>query len=180
MSKKQDGQNDQNIKGDSNQKDQERIVELEQRLSDLENQLKRAVADYRNLEQRVAQGRSELTNYVGAELIKRMLPVLDHLEQALMGIGEEEKKSGWAKGVELAVKEFQDILHREGLDQIVADGQFDPSIHEAVDTRAGEDNKILEVARKGYKLNEKVVRPAQVVVGKSDSRSENQEIKEEK
>ncbi len=71
-------------------------------------------------------------------------------------------------------------MRPEGLDQIVTEGQFNPSIHEAVDIRAGEDNKILEVARKGYKLNEKVVRPAQVVVGKSDLKSQNQEIKEEK
>ena len=70
-----------------------KIEELEQKIADLDNQLKRAVADYRNLESRISQGRSELTSFVGAELIKKLLPVLDHLEQALSGISEEEKKS---------------------------------------------------------------------------------------
>ncbi len=142
--------------------------QLEQRVADLENQLKRAVADYRNLEQRVSQGRSELTSFVGAELVRRLLPVLDHLEQALSGISEEEKNSGWVKGVELAVKEFKQILLSEGLDEIAADGLFDPALHEAVDTREGEDNKILKVVRKGYNLNGKVIRPAQVVVGRKE------------
>ena len=152
--------------------------QLEQRVAELENQLKRAVADYRNLEQRVSEGRSELTSFVGGELIKRLLPVLDHLEQALSGISEEEKQSGWVKGVELAVKEFNQVLESEGLDQIAADGQFDPSLHEAVDVKemppsldsSGEpkDNMILEVVRKGYNLNGKVIRPAQVVVGKKN------------
>lgn len=143
-----------------------KIAELETKVSDLENQLKRALADYRNLESRVSEGRSELTSYVGAELIRKFLPVLDHLETALGGLSEEEKQSGWAKGVEMAVKEFKQVLQQEGLDEIVAGGQFDPSLHEAVDTREGEENKILEVVRKGYELNSKVIRPAQVVVGK--------------
>ena len=161
--------------------------QLEQRVAELENQLKRAVADYRNLEQRVSEGRSELTSFVGGELIKRLLPVLDHLEQALSGVSEEDKQSGWVKGVELAVKEFKSVLQQEGLDQIAADPstslgtgvQFDPALHEAVDVRemppsldsSGEpkDNMILEVVRLGYKLNGKVLRPTQVVVGKSAS-----------
>ncbi len=140
--------------------------ELEQKAADLEAQLKRALADYQNLEKRISEGRSELTSFVGGELIKRMLPVLDHLEQALAGISEDERQSGWARGVELAVKEFEGVLQSEGLDEIPADGVFDPALHEAVDTRDGENNMILEVVRKGYNLNGKVLRPAQVVVGR--------------
>jgi len=140
--------------------------QLEQRVADLENQLKRAVADYHNLEKRVTEGRSELTNYMGAELLRKLLPVLDHLEQALAGVSEQEKQSGWFRGVELAVKELNQVLQSEGLEEIVADGQFDPSLHEAVDTQEGEDNMILKVVRKGYNLNGKVLRPVQVVVGR--------------
>lgn len=149
--------------------------QLEQRVEDLENQLKRAVADYQNLEKRISEGRSELTSFVGGELIKRMLPVLDHLEQALTGISEEEKQSGWVKGVELAVKELNQVLAQEGLDEIPAGGVFDPSLHEAVDTREGPDNTILEVVRKGYNLNGKVLRPVQVVVGQRHSGAERSE-----
>lgn len=154
--------------------------QLEQRVNELEGQLKRAVADYQNLEKRVSEGRSELTNYVGAEIIRKILPSLDHLEQALTGVSETEKVSGWFKGVELAVKELNQVLASEGLSQIEADGQFDPSLHEAVDTEEGEDNMILKVARKGYNLNGKVLRPAQVVVGrKSEDYPERAERVEE-
>ena len=143
-----------------------KVLELETRVTDLENQLKRAVADYQNLEKRISEGRSELTKWGTAELLGKMLPVLDHLEQALSGISEEEKQSGWAKGVELAVKELNQVLQSEGLNQIATEGQFDPNLHEAVDTQEGEDNMILKVVRKGYTLNGKVLRPAGVIVGR--------------
>lgn len=141
----------------------------------LENQLKRAVADYHNLEKRVAEGRSELTRWGTGELLVKLLPVLDHLERALVGASEQERQSGWFRGVELAIKQFNDVLKSEGLEEIAADPdsietdrQFDPNLHEAVDTREGEDNKILEVIRRGYTLNGKILRPAQVIVGKKE------------
>ncbi len=115
----------------------------------LEDQLKRAVADYHNLEKRVAEGRSELTTWATGELISRILPSLDHLEKALKGASEAERGSGWLRGVELSVKQLEQVLQSEGLEQIEADGQFDPALHEAVDSRDGEHDKILEVVEKG-------------------------------
>lgn len=157
-------------------KKKEEQNQLEQRVTDLESQLKRAVADYQNLEKRVAQGRSELTKWGTGELLVRLLPSIDHLEQALAGANEEDRKSGWFRGVELAVKELNQVLQSEGLGQIAADGQFDPNLHEAVDTQEPSDaqakegkgdNSILKVVRKGYTLNGKVLRPAGVVVGRN-------------
>lgn len=156
-----------------------KISELEQKVADLENQLRRAVADYRNLEKRVSEGRSELTNFMGTELIKRLLPVLDHLETVVekgrQVLSEHSESKEWVKGVELAAREFKQVLQQEGLDEIVADGVFDPSLHEAVDTQEGEDNKILKVVRKGYTLNGKVVRPSQVVVGRKHPEKETEQ-----
>lgn len=147
-------------------KKKEEQNQLEQRVTDLESQLKRAVADYQNLEKRVAEGRSELTKWGTGELLVKLLPSLDHLEQALVGANDEDRKSGWFRGVELAVKELNQVLQSEGLGQIAADGQFDPNLHEAVDTQEGNDNMILKVVRKGYTVNGKVLRPAGVVVGR--------------
>ncbi len=143
-----------------------KIEELEQKVTDLDNLLKRAVADYQNLEKRVSEGRSELTKWGTAELLGKMLPVLDHLEQALGGMSDADRQSGWAKGVELAVRELNQVLQSEGLGEIATEGQFDPNLHEAVDTTEGENNMILKVVRKGYNLNGKVLRPAGVVVGR--------------
>ena len=147
-------------------KEDTRIQELEDKVTELDAQLKRAVADYQNLERRISEGRSELSSWASAELIRKILGVLDHLNQATIGASKGERQSGWFKGVELAVKELNQVLSSEGLDEIVADGQFDPSLHEAVDTREGDDNMVLEVVRKGYNLNNRVLRPAQVVVGR--------------
>ncbi|MBI4038846.1 nucleotide exchange factor GrpE [Candidatus Daviesbacteria bacterium] len=153
-----------------------KIEELESKVNDLENQLKRAVADYRNLESRISQGRSEWTKYVGAEIIRKILPALDHLETVIESgrqvLSEQSESKDWFRGVELAVKELNQVLAQEGLDQIAADGQFDPNLHEAVDTGEGEDNKILKVVRRGYTLEGKVLRPAQVVVGRSNEKGE--------
>src|SRR3989338_1225128 len=145
---------------------QRQLAEVKVEHEDLGNQLKRAVADYHNLEKRVQEGRSELTKWGTSELLMKLLPVLDHLEQALAGVKESESQSGWFRGVELAVKELNQVLASEGLEQIGADGQFDPNLHEALDTQQGDDNKILKVIKKGYTLNGKVLRPAQVIVGK--------------
>ncbi len=147
--------------------------QLEERVVDLENQLKRAVADYRNLESRISQGRSELTNFVGGELIKRLLPVLDHLERVVdvgrSTLSERSESKGWFQGVELVVKEFNQVLQQEGLEEIQVEGEFNPALHEAIDTQEGEDNIILKVVRRGYNLNGKVLRPAQVVVGRKSN-----------
>lgn len=149
----------------------DKVKELENKVNELDNQLKRAVADYHNLEKRVQEGRSELTRWGTGELLIKILPALDHLEQALAGTKRTDEISGWFKGVELAVKELKQVLQAEGLEQIEVSGQFDPNLHEAVDIREGDDNKILEVVRDGYKLNGKVLRSAQVVVGKEENTS---------
>ncbi|MCL5784853.1 MAG: nucleotide exchange factor GrpE [Patescibacteria group bacterium] len=149
-------------------KQDNKVTELEEKVNQLDAQLKRAVADYHNLEKRVAEGRSELTKWGTGELLVKILPVLDHLAQALVGASEADRQSGWFRGVELAVKELKQVLQSEGLEEVDAEGEFNPALQEAVDTRAGDDNKILEVVRKGYTLNGKVLRPAAVVVGRKE------------
>lgn len=145
-----------------------------EQVKQLEDQLKRAVADYQNLEKRIAEGRSELTAWTTAELLRKILPVVDNLEKALSGMTEEEKQSGWAKGVQMAVAELKNILRAEGLEQIEVDpgsepgtgSLFDPNLHEAVDMQEGEHDKVLQVVEHGYRLRGKILRPAKVVVGR--------------
>lgn len=146
----------------------DKVKELEEKVNELDNQLKRAVADYQNLEKRVSEGRSELSSWANSKLLAELLPTLDHLDQALGGATDTDKQSGWFRGVELAVKELNQVLQSEGLEQITIEGLFDPNLHEAVDTEEGEDNTILKVVRRGYMLGKKVLRPAAVVVGKKN------------
>ncbi|EKD91325.1 MAG: GrpE protein, partial [uncultured bacterium] len=100
------------------QENTEELEKLKQDFANLENQLKRAVADYHNLERRVSEGRSQLTSFAANNLIVNILPVMDHLEKAVEGVSEEERNSGWFKGVEMSVKQLQQVLKDEGLEQI--------------------------------------------------------------
>jgi molecular chaperone GrpE len=129
-------------------------------LSNLENQLKRALADYQNLEKRIASEKSSWILASNKNLLLRLLPGLDSLLLA--------EKHTQDEGVKLSIKHFLGILENEGVKKIEAIGKdFDPNLMEAITTQEGEDNKVLEEVRSGYMLFETVLRPAQVIVGKS-------------
>lgn len=128
-------------------------------LENLENQLKRALADYQNLEKRINTQKSEWIKMSNKDLLLRLLPGLDNLILAERNTQDE--------GVKLSIKHFMDILEREGVRQIETLGSdFDPKIMEAIETREGEEGKVLEEVKAGYMLYDQVLRPAQVVVGK--------------
>lgn len=124
----------------------------------LEDQLKRALADYRNLERRVEEERKLLGQLSSAILIEKFLPVLDNLENAQAHLNDQ--------GLDMVVKQFKDVLAQEGVEEIEAEGsKFDPKLHEAVETQEGEnDDVVAKVLTRGYKLNGNVLRPAKVVV----------------
>lgn len=142
---------------------------LQEQFALVDSQFKRALADYKNLEKRVSDGRSEMASWAATQLIEKMLPSLDYLEMATLGVSDDEKKSGWFKGVEMAVRQLKETLRNEGLEEISDGGHFDPIKHEAVDTRVGKEGAILETTRKGYLVNGKVLRPALVIVGRKES-----------
>src|SRR5258708_20532427 len=101
------------------------LDEVKNLAAQMEVQLKRAVADYQNLEKRVAVGRSELAQWATSDLIKKLLPVLHHFDQVVEKgrpvLSEHSESKDWFKGVELAYKQLQEILRSEGLDEIEAD-----------------------------------------------------------
>lgn len=153
-------------------KKQNNTKELEEKMVQMENQLKRAVADYQNLEKRIHEDALSVVQYARVEMINKILPVLDSLDQAVAGASGSEAESGWLKGVLMSIKQLRQVLSEEGLIEIDASGQFDPQRHEAVEVKEGEENRILEVVQRGYTLNGKVVRPARVVVGKESNSHE--------
>lgn len=152
------------------------VVKKDERHAQLENQLKRALADYQNLERRVDEERRLLSALSAALLIEKFLPVLDNLESAQKHLNDE--------GLEIVIKQFKDVLSQEGVEEIPAVGStFDPHLHEAAEVQEGQnDNTVVKVLAKGYKLNDKVLRPAQVVVEKKSAaatQSDSQEQIEE-
>lgn len=148
-------------------KKEEHDEETQKRFEELENQVKRSVADYRNLEKRVEEEKREFAKFANRELLLSILPTLDHLETALKG--GAESGSGWYKGVEMAVSEFRKFLELQGVEiiSIHPNDDFDPNFEEVVQVKAGPDGKVMDVMQSGYLLHGKLLRPARVVVGKS-------------
>jgi molecular chaperone GrpE len=134
---------------------------------DLMNKWKRAVADYQNLEKQVRREKQEFMQFATMNVLQQFLPILDNLEMATQGMSDADKKSGWAVGVLMTVKMFRDMLKDEGLTEIKAEGEeFDAHKMEPVDTVEGEKDKVITVVKKGYEGWGKVIRPAQVIIGK--------------
>lgn len=128
---------------------------------ELENKYKRALADYQNLEKRVKEERSNWIKTANKELILRLLPVLDTLILAGQHVQDQ--------GLKLGIQHFLSVLKSEGVEKIETVGkQFDPATMECIEIVSGEEGKVLEEIRAGYKVNEQVLRPAQVKVGKGE------------
>lgn len=129
------------------------------KIADLEAKWKRAVADYHNLEKRVTKEQAEFIKFANASLISRLLGIIDNLERAALHLKDD--------GLKLIIGELKDILKSEGVTEIDATNKpFDAHTMEVVDTLPGTSNQVLEVITKGYQLNNKVLRPTRVKVGK--------------
>ena len=133
----------------------------------------RAAADYQNYKRRVEEERSETARFANAALIINLLPLIDDLERALQNVDTHLAGLTWVDGIRLIHRKFQAVLEMAGVQEIEADGEtFDPSQHEAVSQGPGEENKVIAVVQKGYRLGDRVIRPAMVVVGDGWRRTE--------
>jgi molecular chaperone GrpE len=127
----------------------------------------RAAADFQNYKRRVEQEREEVARLANAALVINLLPLVDDLERALASVDARLAGMTWLDGIRLIERKFQALLEMSGLTEIEADGQdFDPNVHEAVTFGEGEENRVISVVQKGYRLGGRVLRPALVVVGK--------------
>jgi molecular chaperone GrpE len=148
------------------------VAELEERLALLERErdeylsdLKRVAAEFDNFRKRAARDHESLVSRAHERLVKELLPVLDDLERALVA-AEEHEEAKLEEGVRLVHRELRSALAKEGLVEIETEGVFDPHVHEALLTQPSEhdDGAILEVIQKGYRLGDRVLRPARVVI----------------
>ena len=127
----------------------------------------RAEADFQNYKRRVEQERDENRRFASAALIINILPILDDLERALGSLDVRLAGLTWFEGIALIHRKILILLENAGVSVIQAEGQqFDPREHEAVMHAEGEDGKVLAEVQRGYKLHDRVLRPAMVVVGK--------------
>ena len=128
--------------------------------------LQRLKAEFDNYRKRAAREQLELTSRAAERLAKELLPVLDDLERALAA-AEQHEEAQLEEGVRLVHRSLAALLERHGIELIGTDGKFDPHIHEALFSRPSEEaesGSVLDVVQKGYKLGDRVVRPARVIV----------------
>ena len=126
----------------------------------------RLAADFDNYRKRVAREQVELTRRANERILNELLPVLDDLERALEAAAEHEEAK-LEEGVRLVHRSLLGLVERHGLSEIATEGAFDPHVHEALLAQPGggaEEGAVLQVLQKGYRLGDKVLRPARVIV----------------
>jgi len=144
---------------------QEETVE-EQQSPVEDDRLLRLAADFDNYKKRTAREREEYVAHANARLLTELLPIVDDLERALAA-AEQHEEAPLEEGVRLVHRSLAALLERHGVALIETEGKFDPHIHEALLSQPSEEaesGSVLSVVQKGYKLGDRVVRPARVIV----------------
>ncbi|MFA9558792.1 nucleotide exchange factor GrpE [Evansella sp. AB-rgal1] len=143
-------------------------VELEQKLEETTNRLLRIQADYENFRRRTRMEKEADAKYRSQRLAEELLPAMDNFERALMIQPESEETKNLLQGVEMVYRQLKEGLSKEGIEPIETVGQpFDPHLHQAVmqvETDEFDKNVVVEELQKGYKLKDRVIRPAMVKV----------------
>ncbi len=139
------------------------------------DRLLRLQAEFDNYRKRVNRERSEFVQYAVEDLICDLLPVMDNFARAIESARRHNNSQALLQGVEMICKQVEDVLVKRGLERIEAVGKtFDPREHEAVmqvEHEEHPDNTVIEENLRGYKLKNKVIRPAMVKVSKKPSNS---------
>jgi molecular chaperone GrpE len=142
------------------------VAKLEAERDEYLDLAQRVQADFENYRKRAAREQERLIAHAHERLVRELLPVLDDLERALEA-AERHEEAQLVEGVKLVERSLRDALRKEGLAEIETDGAFDPHVHEALLTQPSdraEPGSVLEVVQRGYRLGDKVVRPARVIV----------------
>lgn len=127
----------------------------------------RTAAELDNYRKRMAREMQDATRYANAGLLETLLPVLDNFEYGLQAAKAENEKSNLFIGLNMVAKQLQDFLRDQGAEEISASGAFDPNVHEAMTQQPSDsvpEGSIIQQTRKGYRLRDRLLRPASVVL----------------
>jgi molecular chaperone GrpE len=157
----------------------EDLQALRQKVEELTGDLQRVAADFANYRRRNEAERADFARFAKADLITRLLEVLDDFDRALNTVPEELRTAPWIEGIWLVERKLRDILASEGLEAVGSVGkQFDPHVHEAIAhvDSAEPEGTVVDEVRKAYKLHDRILRPALVTVAKGpgDRRKDNE------
>jgi molecular chaperone GrpE len=144
----------------------ERLARAEAERDEYLDLAQRAQADFENYRKRAVREQERLVAHAHERLVRELLPILDDLERALEA-AERHEEARLVEGVKLVEKSLRNALVKEGLAEIETEGAFDPHVHEAVLAQPGngaDSGTVLEVVQRGYRVGDRVVRPAKVIV----------------
>jgi molecular chaperone GrpE len=148
---------------------QAQLSEEKARASGYLAQWQRAAADFQNLKRRTEQEREEYGRLANMALIINILPAVDDLDRALANVDTTLAGLSWVEGVRAIQRKLKGALEAAGVSEIHAEGQeFDPNVHEAISQAPGPHNRVVAEVQRGYKLGNRVIRPAMVVVGNGE------------
>ncbi len=145
------------------------VAALEAQLKEKNDRILRLQADFENFRRRTAKEKEELAVVITQNMIGDLLPLLDNFERAMAV--EQSDGEAFQKGVEMIYTQLREVLEKNGLEPIEAEGlPFDPTIHQAVmraESADAEDGTVTQVLQKGYRAKGRVIRPAMVQVAGS-------------
>jgi len=151
----------------------EAVTEESQLKADLErfkDLALRSQADFDNFRKRAARDKEDAVKYANASFLERLIPILDNFELGLTAARSNAADSPILQGMDMVARQLNDFLTGTGVEPVAADGQkFDPNLHEAVAQEASDtvaEGLVVRQLRKGYKLRDRLLRPATVVVSK--------------
>jgi len=146
---------------------EDKLRSVERDLKDLKDRHVRKLAEFDNMRKRTEREKTEYFRLALLDLARGFLPIVDDLERAMSHASAEERSSDFGQGIGLIRRQILDLWRRHGLEEVDTSGEFDPNVHEAVATEESDElppNTIVEVLRRGYLLNDKLVQPALVKV----------------
>ena len=147
----------------------ETLTEAQEAIAELNERIVRLTADFDNFRKRAQREKDEARQFANQGLLEKLLPVLDNFEMALTAVKDADPSV--RDGVQMILDQLLGVLKESGVEPVDAMGQpFDPNLHEALsqeETTEVEEGTVVQQVQRGYKLNDRLVRPARVVVAKA-------------
>jgi molecular chaperone GrpE len=128
----------------------------------------RTAAEMENLRKRTTRDREDAIRYANQRLLEDLIPVIDNFEMGMQAASQDTKSMIYI-GMDMVRRQLNEFLASQGVEEIPTTGQFDPNLHDAVaqeECAEGEEGRILKVTRRGFRLRDRLLRPASVVVSK--------------
>ena len=134
----------------------------------------RTAAEMENLRKRTSREREDAIRYANQRLFEELIPVIDNFEMGMLAAAQDTSSMIYI-GMDMVRRQLNEFLASQGVEEIPTTGQFDPNLHDAVaqeEDGEGEEGRILRVTRRGFRLRDRLIRPASVVVSKTPTPAE--------